>query len=78
MPRQEVVRQDMNARVYPVAERHRFVWVWISDPILADEKKIPDLHCCSDPAWVFEGSTYHTKCNYVLLVDNLLDLSRET
>jgi vanillate monooxygenase len=77
-PRQEVVPQDMNARVYPVAERHRFVWVWIGDPILADEKKIPNLHFCSDPPWVFEGSTYHTKCNYVLLVDNLLDLSHET
>src|SRR5271170_1838290 len=45
---------------------------------LADENKIPDLHWCSDPNWVFEGSTYHMKCNYQLLVDNLMDLSHET
>jgi len=48
------------------------------DPALADEKRIPDLSWCSDPAWVFEGSTYHLKCNYQLLVDNLMDLSHET
>jgi vanillate O-demethylase monooxygenase subunit len=30
-------------RVYPVAERHRIVWVWIGDPALADDTKIPDL-----------------------------------
>jgi len=78
MPGQEGVRADMNARTYPVTEKHRFVWVWIGDPQLADENKIPALQGCSDPDWVFEGSTYHTKCNYVLLVDNLMDLSHET
>src|SRR6202521_3789604 len=33
---------------------------------------------CSDPKWVFEGSTYYVKCNFQLLVDNLMDLSHET
>ena len=50
----------------------------IGDPALADENKIPDLHWCSDPNWIFEGGTYHIKCNYKLLVDNLMDLSHET
>ena len=36
------------------------------------------MHWCSDPNWVFDGSTYHIKCNYQLLVDNLMDLSHET
>jgi vanillate O-demethylase monooxygenase subunit len=78
MPGQEGVRKDVNIAVYPVVERHRFVWIWIGDPALADESKIPDLHWCSDPNWVFEGSTYHIKCHYQLLVDNLMDLSHET
>ena len=78
MPGQDGVRQEVSVRAYPTAEKHRFVWVWIADAKLADEKKIPDLPWCSDPAWVFEGSTYHVKCNYQLLVDNLMDLSHET
>jgi vanillate O-demethylase monooxygenase subunit len=78
MPGQQGIHKDACVRIYPVAERHRFIWVWIGDPALADENKIPDLHWCSDPNWVFEGSTYHMKCNYQLLVDNLMDLSHET
>ena len=78
MPGQEGIHKDAKVRTYPVAEKHRFVCVWIGDSALADEKKIPDLSWCSDPAWVFEGSTYHVKCNYQLLVDNLMDLSHET
>ncbi|MFI5057216.1 MAG: Rieske 2Fe-2S domain-containing protein [Candidatus Acidiferrales bacterium] len=78
MPGQPGVHRDAKIGIYPVAERHRFVWVWIGSPELADEKKIPDLSWCSDPKWVFEGSTYHVKCNFQLLVDNLMDLSHET
>jgi hypothetical protein len=37
--------------------------VWIGEPKLADEKKIPDLRWCSDLKWIFEGSTYHVQCN---------------
>jgi vanillate O-demethylase monooxygenase subunit len=78
MPGQEGVRADAIVSVYPVVERHRLVWVWIGDPKLADESKIPHLPWCSDPKWVFDGSTYQVKCNYQLLVDNLMDLSHET
>ena len=78
MPGQSGVHKDATIRVYPVVERHRFVWVWIGDPGLAHDSKIPNLPWCSDPKWIFDGSTYHTKCNYVLLVDNLMDLSHET
>ena len=75
---QQGIHKETTLRAYPVVEKHRFVWVWIGEPNRADEGKIPDLHWCSDPDWVFEGSTYHIKCNYKLLVDNLMDLSHET
>jgi vanillate monooxygenase len=78
MPGQQGIHKDARMQVYPVAERHRFVWVWIGDAELADENRIPDLRWCSDPKWIFEGSTYHVQCNYQLLVDNLMDLSHET
>jgi vanillate O-demethylase monooxygenase subunit len=78
MPGQQGVHREATIRSYPVAERHRFVWVWIGSPELADENKIPEMPWCSDRNWVFEGSTYHIKCNFQLLVDNLMDLSHET
>jgi vanillate O-demethylase monooxygenase subunit len=78
MPGQQGVHKDAKIGVYRVAEKHRFVWVWIGRQELADEAKIPDLSWCSDPKWVFEGSTFHAKCNFQLLVDNLMDLSHET
>lgn len=78
MPGQSGVHKDATIRVYPVLERHRFVWVWIGDPALAHKSKIPNLPWCSDPKWIFDGGTYHTNCDYLLLVDNLMDLSHET
>jgi len=78
MPNQERIPPAICVTAYPVAERHRFVWVWIGDAALADEAKIPDLNFCSDEGWAFDGGLYHIACDYRLLVDNLMDLTHET
>jgi len=78
MPNMERVPASVRVRAYPVAERHRFVWIWIGDAALADQNRIPDLRWCSDPGWAFDGGTYHVGCDYRLLVDNLMDLTHET
>jgi vanillate O-demethylase monooxygenase subunit len=65
-------------RSYPLVERHRYVWVWMGDPALADPSKVPDLHWNDDPAWAGDGKVIHVKCNYRLVVDNLMDLTHET
>jgi vanillate monooxygenase len=78
MPNMDRVPAGVHAKAYPVAERHRFVWVWIGDAARADAALIPDLHWCSDPGWAFGGGLYHVGCDYRLLVDNLMDLSHET
>lgn len=78
MPSQGTINPNAHIRHYPVAERHRFVWVWIGAAEKADEASIPDLPWCSDPAWAFDGGTYHTLCDYRLVIDNLMDLTHET
>ena len=50
MPSQETINPGACVRAYPVAERHRFVWVWPGDPALADPALVPDLHWNHDPA----------------------------
>ncbi|WP_445219671.1 Rieske 2Fe-2S domain-containing protein [Bradyrhizobium sp. Pa8] len=79
MPAQKTINPSACVRAYPVAERHRLVWLWPGDPALADPAKIPDFHWNDGKQWVGEGGTfYQLKCDYRLVVDNLMDLTHET
>jgi phenylpropionate dioxygenase-like ring-hydroxylating dioxygenase large terminal subunit len=78
MPSQETLNPSACVRAYPVVEKHRYVWVWPGDPALADPAKVPDLHWNLDPAWAGDGKTIHVKCDYRLVIDNLMDLTHET
>ena len=78
MPSQKTINPAARVRRYPVAERHRFVWVWTGDPALADPDLIPDLHWNDDPEWAGDGKLIHLECGYKLIVDNLMDLTHET
>lgn len=78
MPSQETINPAACVRRFPVAEKHRFVWVWPGDPALADESLIPDLHWNHDPAWAGDGKMIRVKCDYRLVIDNLMDLTHET
>lgn len=78
MPSQKTINPVASVRSYPTVERHRFVWVWMGDPALADPDTIPDLHWNDDPEWAGDGKTIHVRCNYKLVVDNLMDLTHET
>jgi vanillate O-demethylase monooxygenase subunit len=74
----EAVPKAVCAKLYPVVERHRFIWVWIGEAELADPATIPDFWPCSAPGWVFDGGYKHIQADYRLMIDNLLDLSHET
>jgi len=78
MPSQDTINPSACVQTYPVVEKHRFIWVWPGDPALADPDKVPDLHWNNDPDWAADGKTIHVKCNYRLVVDNLMDLTHET
>ena len=78
MPNQEAINPNAHIRPYPVAQRYRFVWVWIGEAALADESKLPHMPWCEGEDWAFDGGTYHIGCDYKLLVDNLMDLTHET
>ncbi len=78
MPSQEAINPSACVAAFPVVERHRFVWVWPGDAALADASLIPDLHWSDDPAWAGDGQRIHVKCDYRLVLDNLMDLTHET
>ncbi|MDT9013488.1 aromatic ring-hydroxylating dioxygenase subunit alpha [Novosphingobium sp. APW14] len=62
-------------RSYPVVERHNLVWIWMGDPDRAEEQAIPDYRWYDDPDWDADLQYMHIKGNYLLLLDNLFDLS---
>ncbi|WP_407175381.1 Rieske 2Fe-2S domain-containing protein [Bradyrhizobium sp. STM 3562] len=78
MPSQETINPSACVRAYPAIERHRFVWLWMGDPALADPALVPDMHWNHDPSWVGDGRTIHLNCDYRLVIDNLMDLTHET
>ncbi len=78
MPSQETINPSASVRAFPLVEAHRFVWVWPGDPAMADPALVPDLHWNEDPAWAGDGSVIHARCDYRLVVDNLMDLTHET
>lgn len=78
MPSQETINPSACVRAYPTIQKYRFVWVWMGNPALADESKIPDMHWNTDVEWAGDGKMIEVKCNYRLVVDNLMDLTHET
>ncbi|CAN1511465.1 HcaE Phenylpropionate dioxygenase and related ring-hydroxylating dioxygenases, large terminal subunit [Rhabdaerophilaceae bacterium] len=78
MPSQETINPSACVKSYPLVERHRFLWIWPGDPALANPDLIPDMHWNQHPQWAGDGRTIKVKCDYRLVLDNLMDLTHET
>jgi vanillate O-demethylase monooxygenase subunit len=79
MPAQKTINPSASVRSFPVAEKHRLVWVWPGDPALADPALVPDFHWNDGTEWVGEGGVFASlQCEWRLVVDNLMDLTHET
>lgn len=77
MPLQRV-RGFPSIRTFPVVERHGFVWVWPGDSAQADPATVHHCAWAGHPEWAYGGGLYHVKCDYRLMIDNLMDLTHET
>lgn len=78
MPSQDTINPSASVRSYPVIDKHRFVWIWMGDPAAANPDLVPDLHWNDDPEWTGDGQCIRLEANYLLAVDNLMDLTHET
>ena len=75
IPGQDRVPPSVGVRGYPVIERHRYIWIWMGEKDKADPATIPDFYYNDDPNWAAVGANLHVEANYLLLVENLIDLS---
>jgi len=61
---------------YPVIDRYRYLWIWMGEPHLADPSKIFPIENFDNPDWGYtDGGVLDIDCNYLWVVDNLLDPS---
>jgi phenylpropionate dioxygenase-like ring-hydroxylating dioxygenase large terminal subunit len=75
IPSQDRIPAKARVKIYRIAERHGWIWVWMGQPDLAERTAIPDFHRMCNPAFAATGATNHVQANYELINDNLLDLS---
>jgi vanillate O-demethylase monooxygenase subunit len=68
------IPERARVRSYPVVEKIDYVWIWMGDPARADASQIvtypPD-----DANWPRANDMLHVKATYVMLLENLMDLS---
>jgi phenylpropionate dioxygenase-like ring-hydroxylating dioxygenase large terminal subunit len=75
IPGQDTVPARVRVKSYPVVERDQIIWIWTGDPERADASKIIPYPWHQDPGWAWTSAGYRLGCNYLLLQDNLLDLT---
>jgi phenylpropionate dioxygenase-like ring-hydroxylating dioxygenase large terminal subunit len=75
IPGQASVPEGARVRSYPVLDRHTYLWIWMGDPEHADPALIPDYGAIDEAGERTSRIRLHLGCNYLLTVDNLLDLS---
>jgi phenylpropionate dioxygenase-like ring-hydroxylating dioxygenase large terminal subunit len=78
VPGQTRIPRTARVPAYPVVERDSFVWVWIGEAGRADESLIPRAPWLADPRYTTVCGMEPLAARYMLLVDNLMDLSHET
>jgi vanillate O-demethylase monooxygenase subunit len=78
IPGQPNIPPRARVRRYPVVEQYGWIWVWPGDADKADPAAIPEMFAPNDhPDWSSSGGTTYVRCNYLLISDNLLDLTHE-
>ena len=75
IPSQDRIPPSNRINSYPIVEQHKWIWIWMGDPELADPALIPDTHWLTDPQWRHQEGYTHYDTNYLLIADNLLDLA---
>ena len=76
IPGQLRVQPNARVRSYPVVERNGFVWIWMGDPQAASHALLVEYPYHDDPMrWPHKHSTSHIAASYLLVIDNLMDLT---
>lgn len=76
IPGQVMIPAKARVLSYPLRERDQILWIWVGDSpdaMPSDEPPAYGVH--SDPVYQFGGDCFHYDAPYMLIHENLLDLS---
>jgi len=75
VPGSDIIPPNCAVATYPLVVRDSWVWVWMGDPALADPALVPKAFGLDDPAFTMQSHQIDYKAHYMLINDNLCDLS---
>ncbi len=75
VPGQPNIPSRARVRSYPVAVKGDYVWIWMGDPATADPCSIIDYPVDDKVNWPRIHDMLHLKASYVMVLENLMDLS---
>lgn len=75
VPGAEQIPADSTVTTYPVVEQDGWIWVWLGDASLADPALVPKAFGIEGPAWTMRSGVLDYDADYMLVNDNLTDLS---
>ena len=76
LPGQDKIPPKARVRSFPIVEKDEFIWIWMGEAAKADVSKIIDYPIHNDyKKWPHKHAMYHIKGGYMLMVDNLMDLT---
>lgn len=76
VPTQSKIPVGSDVASYPLRESGAFVWIWMGDPDKIDDREPPiDMGYTADPDWSVVIGYYDVACNWVLIRENVLDLT---
>jgi phenylpropionate dioxygenase-like ring-hydroxylating dioxygenase large terminal subunit len=76
IPAQDFIPAAAKVRSFPVVEKNKMIWIWTGEAAEADPSLVPDYPFHDDEAnWSVRRSTYKIAANYMLSLDNLMDLT---
>ena len=76
VPTQSDIPAGARVRSYPLRESGAFVWIWMGDPEAIERHGPPvDLAYTADPQWSVVLGYYEVAANWVLIRENVLDLT---
>lgn len=76
VPGQTRISDGARVRSYPIVEKDQLLWIWMGEAARADTSTIVDFPYHNDDArWPNKHDCYRINANYMLMVDNLMDLT---
>ena len=74
IPTQDNIPQTARVQSYPIRESGALLWIWMGDPEAIDHDPI-DMSYTVNPDWSFVHGYYEINANWVLIRENVLDLT---